>query len=319
MSFNEQSTAEEVLKGQDLTGKRVVITGCSGGIGLETARTMAQVGANIVMANRDSEKSQTALAQLIEEFPESEIATMSLDLSSLASVRAFTDEYMKTYDDLHILINNAGIMACPQSQTQDGFETQFGTNHIGHFLLTCRLVPVLTASAPARVVNLSSGGHRRGILDVADPNYENRPYDKWESYGQSKTANILFSLELNKRLESAGIKSYSVHPGMIMTDLGRHLTKQDVDDFLKKTAPSEKNPGPTRKTIPAGASTTVWAATASELESHGGTYLEDCSVARPNEGEDDPKGYAPYAKDEELAKQLWEISEKFVGESFDFN
>lgn len=320
MSFNEETTATEVLEGQDLTGKRVVITGCSGGIGLETAKTLAQIGANIVMANRDSEKSDKAFEELSKEFPDADISHLSIDLSSLESVREFADKYMEKYDDLHLLINNAGIMACPQSQTQDGFETQFGVNHLGHFVLTSRLMPVILKSAPARVVNLSSGAHRTASVDIADPNFENRTYEKWVSYGQSKTANILFSLELNRRLEDTGVMSFSVHPGMILTDLSRHMTEEDMLDFAKRIDPAN-NDGQalTRKSIPAGAATTVWAATAAELESHGGVYLEDCNVANPKSSDTDLKGYAPYAKDGELAKQLWELSEKLVGETFNLN
>lgn len=312
MKFNAESTAAEVLEGHDLTNKRVLITGCSGGIGFETARTLVQVGANLVMANRESGKSQEAYAKITQEFPDADITQLDLDLSSLASVRAFTDKYKEKYQDLHLLINNAGVMACPQGKTHDGFETQFGVNHLGHFVLTCRLADLLIASAPARVVNVSSAAHRRGTVNIEDPNFENREYDKWESYGQSKTANVLFSLELNNRLENAGVKSYSVHPGMIFTDLSRHLSKDDVQELEDRFAANPLTP----KSVEAGASTSVWAATAEELEAHGGVYLEDCSVAKPNEGEHDNSGYSPHAKDEALAKQLWDLSEELVAEKF---
>ncbi len=327
-AFNAQSTAAEVLEGQDLSGKRVLITGASGGIGLEAARAVASAGASLVLANRASDKAEKALADLASSVPEADIESLDLNLGSLKSVRACADEYLEKYDALHLMINNAGVMATPLTQTEDGFESQFGTNHLGHFVLTCRLVPLLKESAPARVVNISSAAHRRGAVDIDDPNFENREYDKWESYGQSKTANALFSLELNRRLADSGVKSYSVHPGMIATDLGRHLDEDDIKmmrqrakDNLKAAEAAGKEVLEQEqwwKTPEQGAATGVWAAVAEELEDHGGVYLEDCSVARANGGEHDPWGYAPYAKDADLAAELWTLSEKMVGETFDF-
>ena len=213
----------------------------------------------------------------------------------------------------HLLVNNAGVMACPLERTEQGWEMQFGTNHMGHFLLTCLLVPQLRAGAPGRVVNLSSAGHRFADVDFEDPNYESRAYDKWESYGQSKTANVLFSVELNRRLSGAGIEAFAVHPGGIMTNLGRHLQKEDIEELMSR-APGGQ--GIQWKTVEQGAATSVWAATAPELTGHGGIYLEDCQVSKPKQSDDQDGGFAAYAVDPESAKRLWTLSEELLGEKF---
>jgi NAD(P)-dependent dehydrogenase (short-subunit alcohol dehydrogenase family) len=199
-------------------------------------------------------------------------------------------------------------MYTPFDRTAEGFEMQFGTNHLGHFLLTNLLIPAVVAAAPARIVNLSSGGHVASDIIWDDPNYDERPYDKFESYGQSKTANILFTVELDRRLAPKGVRSYAVHPGMIVTDLGRHMTKDDMRALRDKAKGSPSGGLPNYKSIPAGAATTVWAATAPELAGNGGVYLADCQVAEAKD----------WATDPQSASRLWVLSEDLVGERFDW-
>jgi len=208
------------------------------------------------------------------------------------------------------------VMACPLDRTPDGWERQLATNHIGHFLLTCLLAPALRAGAPSRVVNLSSAGHRLAAMDFDDPHFEKRSYDKWAAYGQSKTANVLFSVELDARLAGHGIRAFAVHPGMIMTELGRHLDENDVKELMSRTPGG----GSTLswKTVEQGAATSVWAATAPELDDRGGLYCADCRVAPADAAEDDLIGVSPHAIDPDAAEQLWRFSEASVGERFDF-
>jgi NAD(P)-dependent dehydrogenase (short-subunit alcohol dehydrogenase family) len=245
-----------------------------------------------------------------------------LDLASLASVRAFAKDFLATHDRLDLLINNAGVMATPFGHTADGFELQLGTNHLGHFVLTCLLAPALLAAAPARIVNLSSGGHVISDVHWDDPNFARHDYEKWTAYGQSKTANVLFTVELERRLGACGVHAYAVHPGMIMTDLGRHLTPDDIAALQAMAKRPSGGAGagsggggggggrglPPFKSVPEGAATTVWAATAPELAARGGTYLEDCAIS---------SGHAPWALDAKAARRLWELSEELVGERFD--
>ncbi|MFP8875177.1 MAG: SDR family NAD(P)-dependent oxidoreductase, partial [Myxococcota bacterium] len=200
-------------------------------------------------------------------------------------------------------------------RTAEGWEFQFATNHLGHFLFTGLLVPALVRGAPSRVVNLSSAGHRMSPVVFDDIHYEDRPYDKWESYGQSKTANILFSVALNARLAARGVSAYAVHPGMIMTELGRHMSQKDLEDLMSRRPADTKMEW---KSVEAGAATSVWAATATELEGQGGRYLEDCGVARAKQADEDVAGYAGYAVDADLAERLWRVSEETLGEEFDF-
>ncbi len=234
MSF--ETTTDEVLEGVDLRGKIAVVTGASTGLGLETARALASVGAQVVLAGRDSSRIDAAAATILETEPDAMLEQAELDLTSLDSVRGFADWYASNHDRLHLLINNAGVMYTPFEHTAEGFEMQFGTNHVGHFLLTGLLVPLLLADPPSRVVNLSSGGHRGSDIVWDDINFERREYDKFAAYGQSKTANILFSVELDRRLGDRGVHAYAVHPGMIATELGRHMSR---DDFAQHGGPRE--------------------------------------------------------------------------------
>ena len=300
------TTTDDVLRGVDLSGKLALVTGASGGLGLETARALAAAGATLVLAARDRDKATAGLREIQERVPRARLESLHLDLASFASVRRCAGELLAAHDRVHLLVNNAGVMATPFGRTEDGFELQLGTNHLGHFLLTCLLAPALRAAAPARVVNLSSGGHMISDIDWADPNFEHRAYQGWIAYGQSKTANVLFTVELERRLGASGVHAYAVHPGMIRTELGRHLTKAD-SAALKAMAKDAPGGGgfPSFKTIPEGAATSVWAATAPELAQRGGTYLADCAISAD---------HAPWATDPEAARRLWTLSEQLVGE-----
>jgi NAD(P)-dependent dehydrogenase (short-subunit alcohol dehydrogenase family) len=315
-------TTDEVLAGVDLGGKRALVTGASGGLGLETARALAAHGAEVILAARDTAKIDAALRAIREQVPGAQVSGVALDLASLASVRACAARLRGEHDRLDLLINNAGVMASPLLRTSDGFEMQFGTNHVGHFLLTGLLVPLLVAAAPARIVNVTSDGHVMSDVHWDDPNFERHDYEKWSAYGQSKTANVLFPVELERRLGARGVHAWAVHPGMIMTDLGRHLTKDDIATLMSmSTGSDDKTEGasssgggsggrggmPPLKTIPQGAATSVWAATAPELEGRGGGYLADCT---------DATNPSAWAMDPVAARRLWAMSEQLVGETF---
>jgi NAD(P)-dependent dehydrogenase (short-subunit alcohol dehydrogenase family) len=237
----------------------------------------------------------------------------ALDLADLSSVRAFTDGVLADHDRLDVLIANAGVMACPQGRTADGFETQFGTNHLGHFVLVNRLVPLLLAGAPSRIVNLSSGGHRLSDVDLDDPGFERTPYDPWTAYGRSKTANVLFAVELDRRLRDRGVRACAVHPGAIMTELSRHLTEESTNALIERRGPRKM----TFKSIPAGAATQVWAAVVADADAIGGRYCEDTEVAEVTSDEASSTGVYAYALDPDSARALWKRSEEMVGETFD--
>ena len=307
MSYGFETTTDEVLEGVDLHGKIAVVTGASTGLGLETARALAAAGAHVVLAARNAERTGAAADVIRERVPSAELEVGSLDLTSLDDVRRFAAWYLEGHDALHLLVNNAGVMYTPFERTADGFEMQFGTNHVGHFLLTCLLAPALLADPPARVVNLSSGGHVGSDIAWDDPNFEHRDYDKFAAYGQSKTANILFSVELDRRLGDRGVHAYAVHPGMISTELGRYMTKDDFAALMERAKRGSSGGMPPRKTIEQGAATSVWAATAPELVEQGGTYLADCQVTDE---------HAPWALDADSAARLWTLTEDLVGERF---
>jgi NAD(P)-dependent dehydrogenase (short-subunit alcohol dehydrogenase family) len=324
-TFGWDSTTDEVTDGVDLSAATVVITGSSSGIGVETARALAARGARIIGAARSGDKSAAAAEALRVEVPGAEVDIVDLDLGSLASVRACAQQIHEIADTIDVLINNAGVMATPHEQTTDGFERQFGTNHLGHFLLTRELVDLLANDGGGRVVCLSSAGHWSGQVDLDDPNYHDRPYEKWEAYGQSKTANALHAHELSVRYRDEGISALSVHPGVIMTNLARYLTEQDLMELMTRTAAIDEESDDdveskiepahkaTRlKTIPQGAATTVWAAVTPDIEAFSGSYCEDCAPAEPQPAEDPTYGYAPWARDPETATALWGLSERLV-------
>lgn len=305
-----ERTTDEVLEGVDLSGRTAVVTGSSGGLGLETARALAARGASVVLAARDAGKLEAARAQLSRSVPAAAVELQVLDLASLGSVRSAAADLAGRHDRIDLLIDNAGVMACPLARTADGFEMQFGTNHLGHALFTTLLADRLVAAAPARVVVLSSAGHRQSGIRWDDPNYRREDeYFNWDAYGQSKTANALFALELDRRLSGRGVHAFSVHPGVIMTDLSRHMTKDDFD-WMSSNRPG----GEFRfKSVEQGAATSVWAATAPELDAHGGAYLEDCSVAEPTDDPASPSGVRPWARDPEAATRLWDLTVELLG------
>ncbi|MEQ9462103.1 MAG: SDR family NAD(P)-dependent oxidoreductase [Haliea sp.] len=313
--FGFESTTSEVIAGQDLRGRVALVTGASAGLGVETARTLAGAGATVWLLARDRAKLDVALAQLQAESLPGRLESALLDLADLDQVRTAAAGLLAACPKIDLLINNAGVMACPHGETAQGFEMQLGTNHVGHFLLTGLLLPALRAGATegraARVVNLSSAGHRYSAFDFEDPNYRQRAYDKWEAYGQSKTANVLFTVALDARAREAGVRSFAVHPGAISTELGRHMDKDD----MARIAASFPGGKWAFKTVPQGAATSVWAATAPELEGRGGLYLEDCRIATAAT-QDSRDGVRSWAVDPAAAERLWQLSEQWVGESF---
>ena len=309
MAFGAESTTDEVLTGVRLDGKHAFVTGATGGLGIETARALASAGASVTIAGRSPEKIEKALATLREQVPGAAFDAQALDLASLTSVADAARSYAANGSTIDLLINNAGVMMCPEGKTADGFETQFGTNHLGHFALTAQLMPKLAADA--RVVTLSSGAHLRGSVDLDDLNWETRDYDPQLAYAQSKTANIWFASELQRRFGDR-LLSLSLHPGVIITDLGRHLTEEIVSAMRAEF----DNVGIVPKSVPQGAATSVWAATAPELVDQGGAYLLDCQIAEPVTEENPRTGYAPWAYDVAGAGRLWDSTEELTGVKF---
>ncbi|MEZ4333099.1 MAG: SDR family NAD(P)-dependent oxidoreductase [Myxococcota bacterium] len=310
-TFGFSSTAEEVARDIDLSGRTIVVTGVSAGLGIETARVLAAHGAKVVCVARDAGKTEKAVAGLREADPKGEFEIALLDLSDLDSVRRGADDIARRFPKIHVLVNNAGVMACPLGRTKEGLDLQLGTNHLGHFVLTARLLPNLLAAAPARVVNLTSGGHRMSNFRFDDPLFEEEPYDKWVAYGQAKTANVLFSVALDERYASRGLRAYAVHPGAIHTELGRHLSQDDFKIMMGKRPQAEPMQF---KRVPQGAATSVWAATAPELADRGGVYCEDCGVAEFIRDPGAAVGVMPYALDREAARKLVTLSERWSGE-----
>ena len=299
------TTTDDVLAGVDLTGRTAVVTGATTGLGLETARALAAAGAHVVLTARTAEKGEAAVATVRAAVAGAEVEFAILELGSLASVRSFADELSRRLDRIDLLVANAGIMMVPFGRTDDGFELQFGTNHLGHFLLVGRLMPLLVAGAPARVVVLSSGGHFAAGVDLDDPNYERRGYGKMDAYGQSKSANVLFAAELDRRYGPLGVHAYSVHPGMVATELGRHFTRDDMAELAGRASKAGTELPPLVQ-VDVGAATSVWAATAPELDDLGGSYTANTA----------PATAARHATDPATAAALWSLSEELVGEAY---
>lgn len=303
-NFGASSTAAEVAAGHDLSGKRAIVTGANSGIGVETAVALAAQGAEVVLAVRNPDSAQPVLERILAAGGKAYAS--ALELGDLRSVEDFAAR--EGGKPLHMLINNAGIMACPFATTAQGFESQLGVNHVGHFYLTKLLLPDLIAAGGARVVSVSSTGHHWSAFDFDDPNFEQTPYDPLKAYGRAKTANALFAVELDRRYRDQGVRAFSLMPGAIMTNLGRSMTPE-VREQLGVTP--EKAAQFTWKTAEQGAATSVWAAVGKELDGHGGLYLEDCNEAVPNEP-GTRGGVKPWAIDPTDAAKLWDWSEAAV-------
>jgi len=318
--FGFSSTTDDVLDGVDLSGLNVVVTGTSAGLGVETARALAAHGATVMGIVRDLDKARRNLDEAGADAGPGTVELYEADLASLDSIRSCADTIEAVGPDhIDVLIANAGIMACPQGATADGFELQFGTNHLGHFLLVNRLLPLLlagasgTSGAPGRIVNLTSAGHRFSDVDLDDPGFERTPYEPWVAYGRAKTANVLFAVELDRRLRDRGVRATAVHPGGIATELGRHLTDDTIATLLKARGERKVE----WKTIPQGAATSVWAGFVAEADEVGGRYCEDCAVAPVIDDSNASPGVMRYALDPATATALWARSEELVGETFD--
>ncbi len=306
--FGLRSTAAEVIEGIDLAGKTAVVTGGYSGLGTETVRALASAGARVIVAARRPDTAAADLEGIAG------VTILALDLSDPASIDAFAEKLAGETDAVDILIDNAAVMANPLSRDARGYESQFATNHLGHFQMVARIWPLL-AERGARVVSVSSVGHQRGGLSVEDPNFEHRAYDKWDAYGQAKSANALFALELDKRGAASGVRAFSVHPGGIVTPLQRHLTMEEQTKMGWYDA--DGNINPRFKSVEGGAATSVWAATSPLLEGMGGVYCEDCNIAAIV-GPDTPRGVgaSPHIRDEALAAALWAKSEEMTGTQF---
>lgn len=306
--LDPKSEPSDILAGKDLSGKVAVVTGGYSGIGLETTRALAAAGAKVYVPVRNVDKAAETLATI----ERGELIPLPMDLGDFASVRRFVAEVLENESQIDLLINNAGIMACPEARIEGGWESQFGVNHLGHFVLTKGLLPALLAADSPRVVCLSSIGHRRGGVNFEDINFEKTPYEKWTAYAQAKTANALFALGLDMKYADQGLRAFSVHPGGIMTPLQRHLQNEEMValGWLDESGNLSELAAALFKSTTQGCTTTLWAATSDMLDGKGGLYCEDCDVAELAD-EDTPRyfGVAQWAVDPDLAVKLWELSE----------
>jgi NAD(P)-dependent dehydrogenase (short-subunit alcohol dehydrogenase family) len=307
--YGMRTEAREALGGRDLTGKVAIVTGGYSGLGLETTKALAGAGAIVIVPARTPDKAAAALKDIAN------VEQAALDLADPASIDAFAGGFLSRTKTLDILINNAAIMASPLMRDARGYEAQFATNHLGHFQLTARLWPALKAAGGARVVSLSSIGHRICPPDLDDPSFERTEYNKWAAYGRAKSANALFAIGLDKRGEPHNVRAFAVHPGGIMTDLQRFMPEEEKRAMGWIDA--DGNVDPRFKTPAQGAATSVWCAANAQLEGKGGVYCEDCDIARPVPADD--KGFSgvrPWAIDPVLAARLWELSERMTGVRF---
>lgn len=308
--FGAKSSAEEIMRGVDLSGKNAIVTGGYSGIGLETTKALKAAGADVIVPVRNKTKADenfNALGLAVK--------TRAMDLADLASVQAFAADVTGHWDRVDLLINNAGIMACPETRVGPGWEAQFAVNHIGHFVLTRELASCLKKAQGARVVSLSSLGHKRSPIRFEDIHFRDSDYEKWEAYGQSKTANALFALELNRRLASDGVRAFSVHPGGIMTPLQRHLETEEMVTlgWVDESGEISEQAKALFKTPDQGCTTTLWCATSAQLNDRGGEYCEDCDIAQLMD--DNAPRYlhvAPWAVDDDAAARLWIETEKML-------
>ncbi len=322
--FGATSTTEDVLSGINLRGKRILVTGVSAGLGVETARSLAAHGAQVVGAARDLAKAEAATAQVRKDAAAnggSSFELVELDLADLKSVRACADGLLVKGEPFDVVIANAGVMATPFGHTADGFETQFGTNHLGHFVLVNRIARLIRAGG--RLINLSSAGHRFSNVDLNDPNFERTPYEPFVAYGRSKTANILFAVAFDKRHRDRGIRAAAVHPGVIHTELARSMEPGQVEKVIEQMSQQLAAEGKAPfqwKTIPQGAATSVWAAVVAPADEIGGRYCENCHVGKIVADNVTisgvSEGVRAYALDPKTAEALWKKSEELVAESF---
>lgn len=311
--FGRHSEPHEVLGDIDLTGKNAIVTGGYSGIGLETVRALADAGVSVTVPARDTAKAHEALTGM-----KGDIRIALMDLADIASVRRFAQGFASDNTSLDLLINNAGVMACPEMRVGPGWEMQFGTNHMGHFALATGLLPLLERTEKPRVVALSSTGHKLSDIRWDDPNWTDGSYDKWKAYGQSKTANALFALGLNARLAQSGGMAFAVHPGGIVTPLQRHLPLEEMVALGWLNEQGEISDGARAmfKSPTQGCTTTLWAATSPLLEGKGGVYCEDCNIAAIS-GEQ-PVRYRdvePHAVNSESAERLWTMSERLLADA----
>ncbi len=322
-TFGATSTTDEVLTGVNLRGKRIFVTGVSAGLGVETARALAAHGAQVVGAARDLVKAKAATEPVrnAADANDGMFELVELDLANLKSVRACAEGLLAKAEPLDVIIANAGVMATPFGRTADGFETQFGTNHLGHFVLVNRIASLLRVGG--RLISLSSAGHRFANVDLEDPNFERTPYEPFVAYGRSKTANALFAVAFDKRHRDSGVRAAAVHPGGIRTELGRYMDQSLFQEMLNQTNQQRAAAGEEPyqlKTIPQGAATSVWAAVVAPADEIGGRYCENCHVGHIvpddvtlNVGSEGVRGYA---LDPNNAEALWKKSVELVGESF---
>ncbi|GAA0956494.1 SDR family NAD(P)-dependent oxidoreductase [Kribbella koreensis] len=302
--FGHGTKADEVLAGIDLSGKLALVTGGYSGIGIETTRALAKAGAQVVVPARRPDAAREALAEI------SGVEVGELDLADLASVQAFAAGFLDSGRSIDIQINNAAVMANPETRVGPGWESQFATNHLGHYALTNQLWPALAADGGARVVSLSSSGHRRSDIRWDDPQFT-QGYEKWAAYGQAKTANSLFAVQLDALGKDSGVRAFAVHPGGILTPLQRHLQREEMVGFGWIDEEGNLARPDLFKTPEGGASTSVWAATSPQLDGQGGVFCEDCEIAELST--DDAPGVRPYAVDPASAARLWTLSAELTG------
>lgn len=321
--FGATSTTDEVLSGINLRGKRILVTGVSAGLGVETTRALAAHGADVVGAARDLKKAERATVQVRRDAAAAggSLELITLDLASLKSARACANDLLAKGQFLDAIIANAGVMATPFGHTADGFETQFGTNHLGHFVFVNRIAPLLRKGS--RLIILSSAGHRLSNVDLDDPNFERTPYEPFVAYGRSKTANILFAVAFDRRHRGRGVRAAAVHPGVIETELGRHMDPSQIQGLIQQINDqlAEQGKGPFQwKSVAQGAATSIWAGVVAKAEEIGGRYCENCHVGEiapenvPISGASE--GVRGYALDPKNAEALWKKSEEMVEERF---
>ncbi|MEX0643713.1 MAG: oxidoreductase [Parvularculaceae bacterium] len=308
--YAPKTPAAKIVEAVDLSGKNAIVTGGGSGIGVETVRALAGAGANVLVPARSIDKAKAALRGV-----KGKVSVAAMDLGDLASVRRFTADVLRAGQTLHILINNAGIMACPETRIGAGWEAQFATNHLGHFALAVALMPLLDKAKGARVVSLSSVAHKHSPILWDDIHFQKTPYEKWTAYSQAKTANSLFALALDARMKDRGVRAFAVHPGGILTPLQRHLTQEEMiaAGWLDKDGKLSPQAGLLFKTPEEGASTSVWCAVSKQLDGKGGVYCEDLDIA-PVLTEASPRyaHVAPHAVDDEAALRLWRVSEDML-------